>query len=245
MDNDVNLWFWSFQTYTNWIFFCVNFLAVTLLLWSLKFKIDCPALFTLTVFVLASMIQVAINFVGQENYLFSDSINVGCQYLINLSLVYFILEMILIRIKLTSETYSEHQVKARRVLIIRRVACTFQIVTGLTQMTNIALLVDDSKKYINDYIGNIGCVLRYINYMVLTSIQITFLFLLSFFIQQRLNNLRAVMRSDFVKLTTFVKCVIAWSTFLCLITLYKSLTGFIEVTGHYIDNDGFYRSAYY
>lgn len=57
--------------------------------------------------------------------------------------------------------------------------------------------------------------------------------------------MQAVMKSDFVKLTTFVKFIMCWSLTLCGLTIYKSLTGFIEVNGHYIDNDGFYNSFYY
>ncbi len=67
MDNGVGLWFWSLQIYTNWIFFCANLSAVTYLLWSLRLKLDYPALFTLTIFVLASMILVVTNFVEDDD----------------------------------------------------------------------------------------------------------------------------------------------------------------------------------
>lgn len=87
--------------------------------------------------------------------------------------------------------------------------------------------------------------LRYINFFVLSSIQVSFIFLLFFFIKQRLLNLQAIMKSDFVQLTTFVKFVMCWSLSLCGLTIYKSLTGFIEINGHYIDNEGFYNSSYY
>ena len=64
----------------------------------------------------------------------------SCQFLINISILFFILEMYLIKIKLASETYNENQIKSRRVIVVRRIACGFQIVTGLLLVLNILFL---------------------------------------------------------------------------------------------------------
>lgn len=133
-------WFWTIQIYTNWIFFSANLLAISILLWTLKLKIDLPALFSLLIFLLASMIHVLLNFVGGEHQYICEAIDVSCQFLINISILFFILEMYIIKIKLASETYQENQIKSRRVIVVRRIACGFQIVTGSLLVLNILFL---------------------------------------------------------------------------------------------------------
>ncbi len=86
------------------------------------------------------MIHVLLNFVGGEHKYICEAIDVSCQFLINISILFFILEMYLIKIKLASETYKENQIKSRRVIVVRRIACGFQIVTGSLLVLNILFL---------------------------------------------------------------------------------------------------------
>jgi hypothetical protein len=89
------------------------------------------------------MIHVIINFISEQenNYVFiCEAIDVICQFLINISILYFILEMYLIKIKLVSETYRENFVKTKRAINVRRIACGYQLVTGSFLVVNILLL---------------------------------------------------------------------------------------------------------
>ena len=109
------------------------------------------------------------------------------------------------------------------------------------------LLLKNPDKHVNlnACLGEIVSVLRYINFFILCSIQVKFIFLVFFFIKQRLLNLRAKMKTESVKNSSFVKFMMCWSLILYGLTIYKSLTGFIEINGHYINNDSFYHSNYY
>lgn len=168
--------------------------------------------------------------------------------LIDISLIFFTLEMKIIQVTLTSETFKERQDTVTKINRLRNMIWFIYIFTRLQQATVIILEGLTNQHPLSTfkiYFGYFWSVLRYFKCLIEISMCLVFLTLLRFFVKIRLENLRRVWMSDFPKLTKANKAFISWSVFLCILTFYKTVTTLTEVTGHFINNDVFYGSAYY